>query len=150
MVGGTAEGAGAACGAAAQIAPGARPPTPSASAATSEMPCGGSTLPYTAKPESTKNPNAAAMLAQIGTPARSRRPDERCPIALTANTMALSRPAAPSDTPYADVSRSGSAKVREKIWHEYAKNAKASTRQLGRRTMVKASGKKRAALVRAA
>jgi hypothetical protein len=30
-------------------------------------------LPYTAKPESAKNPNAAATLAQIGTPIRSRR-----------------------------------------------------------------------------
>src|SRR5882724_3911069 len=131
------------------MAPGARPPIPSASAATSAMPCGGSTLPYTAKPETAKKPNAAATLAQIGTPARSSRPDERCPIALTARTMALSRPAAPSDTPYADVSRSGSAKVSEKIWHEYAKNAKASIRQLGRRTIVKASAKKQAAPARA-
>src|SRR3954464_9168233 len=102
-----------------------------------------------ANPENAKQPKAAAMLAQIGTPTRSRRLDERCPIALTASTMALSRPAAPSDTPYTDVSRSGSAKVREKIWHEYAKNAKASSRQLGRRMMVRASAKKRTTLVRA-
>src|SRR4030095_12207095 len=50
---------------------------------------------------------------------------------LTAKTIAVSGAPAPSDTPCADVSRSGSAKAREKIWHEYAKNAKASTRHLG-------------------
>src|SRR5882724_8562431 len=114
------------------------------------MACGGSTSPYTPTHDSAKNANAAATLAQIGTPIRSSRPDERCPIALTARTIALSRPAAPSDTPYADVSRSGSAKVKENIWHEYAKKAKASIRQLGRRTIVKASAKKRSVPARAA
>src|SRR5437868_13539085 len=89
-----------------------------------------------ANPENAKQPKAAAMLAQIGTPARSRRLDERCPIALTARTKALSRPAAPSDTLRSAVSRSGSAKASEKIWHEYAKKANASTRQVGQRTMV--------------
>ena len=68
--------------------------------------------------ENAKNKKAAAMLAQIGTPARSRKPDEICPMVLTAKTRALSRPAAPSDTSCTDVSRSGSAKASEKIWHE--------------------------------
>src|SRR5438094_753027 len=44
------------------------------------------------------------MLVQIGTPARSRKPDEICPMVLTVRTRALSRPAAPSDTWYAELS----------------------------------------------
>src|SRR5262245_6116809 len=102
-----------------------------------------------ANPESAKNPKDAAILTQIGTPARNRKPEATCPMALTARTNALSKPAVPSATLCADVSSSGSAKVSEKIWHEYAKNAKARTRQLGWRTTVMAWEEKRPAGSRA-
>jgi hypothetical protein len=71
-----------------------------------------------ANPETAKNPNAAAMLPQTGTPARSRKPDETCPTVLTPRTKALIRPAVPSETWCTDVSSNGSANVSEKIWHE--------------------------------
>src|ERR1700704_2571773 len=83
------------------------------------------------------------MLHQIGTPARSRKADDTCPMVLTARTKALSRPAALRETPCTDVSNNGSANVSEKIWHEYAKNAKARMRQLGWRTTLMASEKNR-------
>src|SRR5262245_41690297 len=102
-----------------------------------------------ANPESAKHPKAAAILVQIGTPARSRKPDDRCPMVLTARTNALSRPAAPSATLCAEVSSSGTAKVSEKIWQEYAKNAKARTTQLGSRITVMTSEKNRPAGSRA-
>jgi len=70
------------------------------------------------KADAAKKPNDAAKLAQIGTPARSRKPDDTWPTVLTASTTALSRPAAPSGTPCPDVRRSGNAKQSEKIWHE--------------------------------
>src|SRR5258706_15691257 len=94
-----------------------------------------------ANPQIAKNPKAAAILHQIGTPARSRKPDETCPMALTARTMALSRPAALSETLCTDVSSNGSANVSEKIWHEYARNANARIRQLGWRTTAMTSEK---------
>ena len=97
----------------------------------SKMPCGGSAPPKMANPEHAKNPNATAMLHHIGTPTLSRKPDDTFPMALTARTEALSRPAELSEMLYTDVSSNGSANVSEKIWHENAKNAKARIRQLG-------------------
>src|SRR5215467_11841472 len=78
--------------------------------------------------------NAAAMLAQMGTPSRNRKPDATCPIALIAKTTALSTLAVPSAT-FVEVSSDGRANARENIKDAYAKKAKASIKQVGSQKM---------------